>query len=154
MRGRRGEFPLFSPHANPRVPAMNAPADRASTPLAKTSAEVFERAFRNSPAMQSIVRLPEGVLIEVNESFARLLGYDHDDIIGKTPIELNFWVSPEKLPVYRQRLLAEGKARDFELEARARDGTVRTILLSSDIVNIDGTLHAVSAGVDITERKK
>lgn len=133
---------------------MNVPEDSASNPLAKTSADVFEQAFRNSPALQSIVRLPEGVLIEVNESFARLLGYPHDEVIGKTPVELNFWVSPEQLPVYRQRLLAEGRVRDFELEARARDGTIRTILLSSDVVNINGTLHAVSAGVDITERKK
>jgi PAS domain S-box-containing protein len=38
--------------------------------------------------MQSILRMPEAVLVEVNETFTRILGHTRDEVIGKTPMEL------------------------------------------------------------------
>ncbi len=61
---------------------------------------------RNSPAMHSIVRFSDGVLVEVNETVTRTLGYSRDEVIGKTPFELNFWVARERLHAYREQLVA------------------------------------------------
>lgn len=46
---------------------------------------LFRAAFRNSPAMHSIVRFSDAVLVDVNETFTRTLGYARDEVIGKTP---------------------------------------------------------------------
>src|SRR5262245_44291741 len=72
------------------------------------TSELFEKAFQNSPAMQSIVRFSDAVLVEVNERFTKTLGYRRDEVIGKTPFELNFWVAPEKLHLYRGQLETKG----------------------------------------------
>src|SRR5262249_33654778 len=111
-------------------------------------------AFHNSPAVQSIIRFPEAVLVEINERFTKVLGYQREEVIGKTPFELNFWVSPEKLSIYRDQLERHGAVRDFEMDVRAKDGSTRTVLLSSDLVKMDGVPHSITAGVDITARKK
>lgn len=46
---------------------------------------LFRAAFRNSPAMHSIVRFADAMLVEVNETFTRNLGYSREEVIGKTP---------------------------------------------------------------------
>src|SRR5262245_41008683 len=119
---------------------MDSSAERAPTLRTTAPADVFQRAFDASPAFQSLVRLPEGIIVEVNAAFTRLLGYPREDILGKTPFDLNFWVRPELLQVYRSRLEAERRVRDFEVDVRAKDGTVRTVLLSSELVEIDGVI--------------
>lgn len=103
--------------------------------------------------MQSLIRLSDGMLLEVNATFTRVLGYTRDEVVGKMPHELNLWVRPDLLFAFRERLMAVGHVRGFEVEVRAKDGSVLTILLSSELVEIDGVTHAINAGVDITERK-
>lgn len=133
---------------------MNPGSERALTPFAKTSAEIFERAFYHGPTMQSIVRLPEGVLIDVNDSFLQMTGFRREEIIGKTPFDLDFWVFPERILVYREQLLKHGRVRDFEVEVRTKDGSIRTVLLCSEVVEIEGVPHSLSSGIDITPRKR
>lgn len=133
---------------------MDSSAERAPTLRPTAPADVFQRAFDASPAVQTLVRLPEGVIVEVNGAFTRLLGYQREEIIGKTPLDLNFWVRPELIQVYRATLDAERRVRDFEVDVRAKDGTVRTVVLSSELVDIDGVTHSLSAGIDITARKR
>ena len=137
------------PQHQPRKPRTKRGRD-----VAAATDGLFQAAFDNSPAMQSIVRFPDGILVQVNETFTRTLGYSRQEILGKTPFELNFWVVPEKLQRYREQLESKGFVRDYEVEVRAKDGSIRTVLLSSDLVNIDGVPHSVSAGVDITARKR
>src|SRR5262249_54304042 len=116
--------------------------------------ELLRAAFTNSPAIHSIVRFDDAVIVEVNEAFTKTLGYAREEVIGKTPLELNFWVNPEKLNDYRQQLKSAGYVRDFEVEVRTKGGRIRTVLLSSQVVEVDGTRYSLSAGVDISERKR
>src|SRR5689334_12569337 len=76
--------------------------------------ELLRVAFTNSPAMHSIVRFGDAVILEVNDTFTTTLGYAREEVIGKTPLELNFWVNREKLNLYRQQLESAGFVRDFE----------------------------------------
>jgi len=140
----RSSSSLSRPSRRPNL----KPAEGLKTP------ELFFKAFQNSPAMQSIVRFPDGVLVEVNQTFVKTFGYTRSEVLGKTPFELNFWVTPERLPVYRELLATKGFVRDFEVGVRTKSGEVLTVLLSSDLVEIDGVSYSLSAGVDITARKE
>jgi PAS domain S-box-containing protein len=129
------------------------PASKAA-PVGAVDACVFESAFQNSPAMQSVIRASDGVLVQVNDTFLRTLGRTREQVIGKTPLELNSWVQPEKILEYRERLEREGFVIGYEAQLRASDGRIITGLLSSYRVEINGVLHYVNAGVDISERKR
>src|SRR6185436_4760408 len=84
---------------------------------------LFRAAFQNSPAVHSIVRLSDSVIVEINDAFVRTLGYRREDVLGKTPFDLQFWVNPEKLPLFRELLQTQGWVRNVELDVRAKDGT-------------------------------
>lgn len=114
----------------------------------------FVTAFRNSPVMQSLIRSTDRMLIEVNDTFLKNLGFTLDQVIGKTAPELNFWIDPEELAGYAQELGSRGFIQSREVRLRAGDGRVLTVLLSTQPVDIGGTPHFLSAGVDITARKE
>lgn len=114
----------------------------------------FVTAFRNSPVMQSLIRSTDRMLIEVNDTFLKKLGFTLDQVIGKTAPELNFWVDPEELADYAQEVGSKGFVPGREVRLRAGDGRVLTVLLSTQPVDIGGTPHFLSAGVDITARKE
>jgi len=139
-----------------RIPKRQSRGRKAKHPDSGITVNdaLFRAALRNSPAMHSIVRFPDAVIVEVNETFTRNLGYAREEVIGKTPLQLNFWVAPQRLLEYRAQLEANGFVRDFEVELRAKDGRIRTVLLSSEMVDIDGVPYSLSAGVDISERKR
>jgi PAS domain S-box-containing protein len=115
---------------------------------------MFKVAFHRSPAMQSVIRATDGVIMEVNESFLQKMNRTREQTIGKTPLELNSWVEPEKLFVYRQELLTNGFVVGYEANLQASDGKRLTVLVSTHSVEIDGVLYYVTAGVDLTARKE
>jgi PAS domain S-box-containing protein len=145
---------LASARLKKQTPIRNARRPKLNLAAAVPPSDLFTKAFHNSPAMHSIIRFPDNVIVEVNDAFLKALGFIRDDVLGKTPFDLNFWVAPEKLRAVRDQLLAEGFVRNVELEVRAKNGSTRTLLLSSEIVDIDGVPHSMSAGVDITAHKQ
>lgn len=121
---------------------------------AAASASVFEPAFHNSPAMHTVTRVSDRILVEVNEAFLTTLGYRREEVVGRSALEFDFWVHPERSKAFREELFAHGTVRGYEVEIRTKRGELRTVLLSADVVEIAGEPHVVGAGVDITERQK
>ena len=60
------------------------------------SEDMFAKAFRASPDMIIISSIPEGIYLEVNDSFARNVGYTREEIIGHPLEDYNFFISPEE----------------------------------------------------------
>ncbi len=110
--------------------------------------------FQNSPAMQSVLRRADDVIVEVNDAFLSKLGYTREEVTGKSPFELNTHEDKANLIAFRQKLHEHGFVQDYEIPLRARDGRLVTVLLSTYPVSIGGVPHLVSAGVDITARKE
>ena len=57
----------------------------------RRSEDKFAKAFRSSPAAMSIASLATGRLIDVNESFLKLLGFQIEEAVGRTAAELRLW---------------------------------------------------------------
>jgi PAS domain S-box-containing protein len=123
-------------------------------PPASVQEGVFHAAFLRSPAMQSVIRATDGILIEVNEMFLMKLGFAREQVIGRTAAELNFWADPEELAAYRAAFVADGHVSGREVRLRATDGRLLNVLLSTHPVDIGGAAHLVSAGVDVTARRE
>lgn len=120
----------------------------------RESEERFATAFRHSPAMQSLVRAADGVIVEVNNTFLEKMERTREQVIGKTVPELDVWVEPEKLLDYRGLLEADGHVLGYEAKVRSSAGAILTVLISSHRVIIGGVRHYLNAGVDITARKE
>lgn len=121
--------------------------------LAKVQ-EKFSKAFRLSPNAITLTRIRDGRHIEANESFCRMMGYSHEEIIGKTAVELNFWASLGERDRMIQMLKNKTAIHNYELRFRNKNGTERTALLSIETIDIEGEACFLSISSDITERQK
>ncbi|HXJ91977.1 MAG TPA: PAS domain S-box protein [Terriglobia bacterium] len=118
------------------------------------SEEKFARAFHSSPAALSISTLSDGRLLEVNDTFLRLFEYERHEVIGKTSLELNFWVDPEERSRILDDLLEHGKVLNHERRHRSSSGRIFTVLSSMEIIEVHGVQRLLATFVDITQTKQ
>jgi PAS domain S-box-containing protein len=127
---------------------------RNSEALLRESEQRFSTAFRASPAVITLSRMSDGKFVEVNDSFARWFGLDRDSILGHNSWELGMWPHLEARRKFWADLRRNGSLREVECQFRTRRGTVHTVLVSADIVEVNREQHMLGFFVDITERKR
>ncbi len=115
--------------------------------------EKFSKVFRASPHRITISTLEEGRYIDVNDAVLRASGYSREEMIGRTVDELRIFAEPEG----RDKLLGAFKnrsVRDLEVQLRTKSGEVNTVLMSAEIISLNGQRRIVTLSNDITERKR
>jgi len=118
------------------------------------SEEMFSKVFRLSPENITLTSLKEGRYVDVNESFLHVIGYSRDEVIGRTATELNIWVDPNDRVRFIQGLKEHGSIRNLECRMRKKSGEVGTVLMSSEIITINGEPCALTVTTNITDRKR
>jgi len=120
----------------------------------KTSEEKFATAFRQSPMSLSIATAHDNRYVDVNETFLKRTGWSRDEVIGRTPSELELWVDPELRTAMVNRLLSGGVVRNLEFKARMKDGEIRSCLGSKELIKVFGQLCVLTVTADITDLKR
>jgi PAS domain S-box-containing protein len=128
---------------------------RESEARLRESEERFSKAFRANPVQLSIMRLSDRKFIEVNDALVRWLGLDREKILGHDSVELGIWVNLEERAKFWSDLeRSNGSVQEVEVQARSRRGTVHTLLLSAEIIEINRDPHLLIFAMDITQRKQ
>ncbi|MEX5589299.1 EAL domain-containing protein [Pseudomonas urmiensis] len=118
----------------------------------QTSEEKFAKAFHASPDGLLLSRQSDGLLIEVNEGFCRLTGYDLNPTIDQTSLDLGIWVDLNERKRMVDQLQRDGFVRDFSCHIRRSDGQIRLCELSARPLPIGGIDCMLTIARDITER--
>jgi len=126
---------------------------RTQTALLR-SEEKFAKAFHQSPLAFTLASLVDYRFLEVNDTFARYAGWTRDEVLGRTPLQLNLWVDTNQRTTFIEQLRAEGAVRNMELLFRSKGGRVWTGLVSSELIEVSGEPAALSLIADITEAKR
>jgi len=117
----------------------------------RESEERFSKAFRFSPVLQALSTLDEGRIIDVNDRWLEVMGYERDEVIGRTAAELGVWEDPDAREDALSRV-AEGETLvDFRVRARTKSGDIRIVNLSGSRIQAAGQDLFFSSAVDITE---
>jgi two-component system cell cycle sensor histidine kinase/response regulator CckA len=119
----------------------------------KKAEEIFRTAFNANPEPITIATISEGRYIDVNESFLRVTGYRREEVIGRTSLELKFWVRPDDRAKLVETLWEQGSVRDLEITYRTKSGEERVALDSAEAIEIAGQECIIAILRDITERK-
>ncbi len=99
-----------------------------------------------------LIMSTDGVLIEVNESFAQMHGYGAQEMVGMSINELDACANfPE--PAERRERIFAGETAVFEVEHRHRDGHLFALEASACLVSLGGGLFIQCLHRDVTERK-
>ena len=120
----------------------------------KTQEEKFSKAFRSSPYAITITRASDGQIIEVNQAFLNLSGYSYPEVVGKSTVELQFWVNEKDRATVLAELLARKVVSGKEFQFRIKTGGIMTGLFSAEAIPINDQPHILSSIADITDRKQ
>ena len=116
--------------------------------------ERFSKAFHASPTALVITTLNEGRFVDMNEHFLRLVGYERDELMGRTTSEVDIF---QDLPD-RARIVAmlreRGAMYDIETQWRNKSGHLLDILTSGEVIELDGEPCILGMGIDIGRRKQ
>ena len=126
---------------------------RAEDALRRSEA-LFSTVFHASPVSISITQLDGGRYVDVNAAFLNRYGLTREEVIGSTSQEWNLWVNPGAREQMVRTLRAEGAIYDFETRFRAKSGDTGDVLVSAEIIELDGEKYMLSLGHDITARKR
>jgi PAS domain S-box-containing protein len=102
----------------------------------RESEERFAKAFQASPDGMVISRIADAVVLEVNDGFVSMSGYDRDEIIGKSTLQMGFYADPASRDRALKLLEEQNFVRDFELTMRRKSGEVRWILFSAEPLDL------------------
>lgn len=121
----------------------------------KRSESKFAQVFHASPIAISITRVRDGLCVDINDTYLRQFGWTRDEVIGRSMVEIGLWPSPEARQRWIDRFRADGgHTRDYEHVLLTKTGVPRTVLASSEVVQINDEEHVLVYVNDITERRR
>ncbi|MDD5773032.1 MAG: PAS domain S-box protein [bacterium] len=118
----------------------------------KRAEERYRKLFNNASDGIFFLNL-SGKIIAVNDSFARMHGYNKEEILN---MELNELDTPETIKTFPERIqrILKGETLQFEAEHYHKDGHIFPLEVVTNLVEIGFEKLVVAFHRDITERKK
>jgi PAS domain S-box-containing protein len=96
---------------------------------------------------------PDGTIVWANQAELDLLGYSREEYVGRNIAE--FHADPPVIDDILQRLKRNEELHSYEARLRCKDGSIRWVLLSSNVLWRDGRfVHTRCFTRDITRRKR
>jgi len=114
----------------------------------------FSKAFHNSQTMMAIRRLKDEVYIDVNQSYAEVLGYDRQEMIGKSVNELELWADEQERREMQQLIAGNDYIANFESKFKKKTGEIGYALYNVTLFDIGNERYALTSATDVTEMKQ
>jgi PAS domain S-box-containing protein len=119
-----------------------------------TQEEKFAKAFHSAPYAITITRPADGTIVDVNETFSSITGYDRAEAIGKKTVDLHLWEHEEDRAAVVDALTQNGRVHGVEMPFRKKNGRAITGIFAAEVITIDGEKNILSSIGDITDRKQ
>lgn len=149
LRRARAESALRKSEASVRLTMHR----QSSAKELKVADERFAKFFRSSPSALLISTLDSGRIVEANQHFAHLSGYAVDEMQGETVHDLNLWNDPNGHHSM-VNALQQGKLRNRMLKLRCKDGTLSTVELSGELLDVADEPCLLAVLRDVSEREQ
>jgi PAS domain S-box-containing protein len=120
----------------------------------RQSEEQFSKSFRLAPVPTLISTLDGFRTLDVNESFVAASGYAAEEVVGRSPAEIQLWESSASRKKLEQAVEKRGSVRSLEIQLRTKDGELLDCLVSADTVSIHDQACVLCVVQDITDRKR
>lgn len=120
----------------------------------RQSEEKFSRIFEMAPESINFVRLRDLVVIDANAAFETITGHMREEAIGRTMNDLGLWGDSVMREDFLRQLGADGNVHNFEFMLRRKDGELRRVVNSAQLVSIAGEECYISVIHDITDERR
>ncbi len=124
-----------------------------SAEVLRESREQFAKVFYRSPALMWLSRLDDGCLLEVNDQFCAVTGFNREDAIGRTAVEIGLQPAPGG-PAGLAQAGAQDVAAGVEVSLRARNGAPLRCVCRGEVVVVGGEQQLLTLALDVTEQRR
>jgi PAS domain S-box-containing protein len=93
-------------------------------------------------------------LVEVNDAFAKMLGYQAQDVVGHQACDLDLWADDRNRRRFEAELTKAYTVRDFEARLRARGGEELACLVAAESTMLSDRACILCSFQDITARRR
>lgn len=119
----------------------------------QTEKDKYIKAFNSSPYALLLTKASDGKIFEVNAGFVKMTGYQPDEVIGKTTLEVGLWVDPDDRREFVRDLMS-GDVHEKKARFRVKDDTFIHCLISASILSILGEECILTSVNDISEMNR
>jgi PAS domain S-box-containing protein len=113
----------------------------------------FAGAFRCSPDAVTISRLNDGILIDANEAFEKIVGYARSEWQGRSTQQLRIWFYPKEREQLFRRLQREQAVYDYSWSLRRKNGDIRNCLISAAVFSAGDEQYVLAVVRDVTSQR-
>ncbi|MCX8156895.1 MAG: response regulator [Verrucomicrobiae bacterium] len=100
----------------------------------RRSEQRFAQIFRSSPLPIVLRGLDHGRILEVNQSFLQLFGYQREEVLGRSVEELGLNARPAQVKEISEKARKGGQLRDVEIQWRGKGGRAGTARLFAEVI--------------------
>ena len=118
-----------------------------------TEKDKYNKAFNSSPYALLLTKASDGKIFEVNDGFVRMSGYQPEEVIGKTTLEVGLWIDPEDRKEFVHALMS-GDVHDKEASFRAKSDISISCLISATMMSMLGEECILTCISDISEMNR
>jgi len=119
----------------------------------RLSEEKFSKAFLASPYAIIISTMEDGKILDVNDSFVRIMGFTREESIGRTSSELGLWSLNNSEGILNE-LRQTGRVQSKQITLQTKSEKLLIVNYSAELIEIGGRKRLLSVCEDITERKR
>lgn len=112
--------------------------------------DLFVRLFREGPVARILSRRIDGLIFEVNEQFLEQFGFERDEVIGRTFVQLGILTAEKRRELLPQ--INPGDTSTLTVPMKLRDGETRMFRILVSPVDYDGMDCQLGTFFDISER--
>lgn len=113
----------------------------------------FIKTLEAIPDSAGITRINDSRIVYSNTAFSEFIGYENDEVLGKTTIDLNLWEDTEKREEMFGLLQEKGQLTNFEAALTRKDGEVKPVLISACPINFYGEACLLIIVRNVSEQK-
>ena len=114
--------------------------------------EKYQSTFQLAPYAILLTKLSDGEIIEVNDGFEHLSGYQKQEAIGNTTLGLNIWFREQDRQYIVDELSNGHDVRGYEMHFRNKNGSRMYGLMSASTLEVNGERCILSTVGDITDQ--
>ncbi len=119
----------------------------------RESEQRYSTLFQKSAVPTVLLKLPEVVIVDINDAAEALTGFTRQEMLGKTSTDLGLARTTDRAQA-TARFEQQGALLGSELRLVTRSGEERTVLVNTIAVRLGGQPYAISTIQDITERRR
>ncbi|MCY1278846.1 PAS domain S-box protein [compost metagenome] len=118
------------------------------------SEEKFSALFQTIPFPVCVLRDRDKTYIEINPSFTETLGWQPEEILGRTNTEIGLLADPRQRDVLYRRMRLEHHLDNLQTQLQTKDGRELTCVLSCRYIRVDGENCITITMRNITEQQQ